>query len=97
MIYIHCNKCEQLLGNSYLFYFLENQSGIIELASKPDEETLMTVLSKLVKFNSNSNEYSCKKCLSHLCHFQDTLYFKARRNVFFKENVYGKIATTKKQ
>ncbi len=91
MLFIHCNKCNQLLGSSYLFRFLENTGGLVELVSKSDDEAIMTILSKLVQSNSDINDYNCKQCLSPICQYRNILFFKARSNVYFRELVYGKI------
>ncbi len=98
MLSIHCNKCEQLLGSSFLFCFLDNNnnntnninSRFIELTSRGNQETLATLLNKLVQSHSNQNEFMCKKCLSPICCIIDgTLHFKNAANVYFRELVYG--------
>ena len=101
MLSIHCNKCEQLLGSSFLFCFLDNNnnntnninSRFIELTSRGNQETLATLLNKLIQSDSSQNEFMCKKCLSPICSIHDrTLHFKNEANVYFREVVYGKFS-----
>ena len=91
MLSIHCNKCDQLLGSSFLFCFRENDCGLVELTSKSDDESIMTILSKLIQSNSDKNDYNCKQCLSPLCQYRNILFFKARCDIYIRELVYGKI------
>jgi hypothetical protein len=101
MLSIHCNKWDKLLGSSYLFCLLDNNNNInsrfIELTSKwscDNQETLVTLLNKLVHSDSSQNEVICKNCLSPICSIDDRkniLYFKYEANVYFRELVYGKI------
>jgi hypothetical protein len=96
MLSIHCNKCEQLLGSSYLFCFLDNNSNansrFTELTSRSNEETLVTLLAKLVTAVLDPHEFLCKKCLSLICSIHDDriLHFNNAANVYFRELVYGK-------
>ncbi len=96
MLFVHCCKCEQLLGSSYLFCFSHSSEKSIELVlkSSPSRETLVTLLSKLIQSNAIQNEYDCRNCSSPICNLDDetsTLQFKNTPNtVYFRELVYGK-------
>ena len=103
MLDVRCRKCDQLLGNSYAFCFLENEESkrsngqmmAPQLTSKPDTKLIMNILRKLVKSTTNPNEYNCLTCLSPICEYKGILYFKSASNVYIRELVYGKIKNFK--